>query len=257
MGEDLANDAGILNGRDQTHAAATARTREHVKLKGAPHQVSPGPVAGFVRTGTLEFTDAVRAGLGRGRLLRDLRVLGGGSPAAPAGMGGEGVVERAPFRGSGTATVELWGPGAGGYRGWFDDDRNRQPRWTKAIGCPDATITRDGMFVLVTGDPDHPEYDASGSPDCDTDLPTYVFDREGNAVLRWPYGGDRNEMSEAVFARTGRRLAFPARPPSWDGRLLPDASPPDLSRRTYKFSPDGTMLLATRDRDVRLYREPK
>ena len=33
MGEDLANDAGILNGRDETHAAATARTREHVKAR--------------------------------------------------------------------------------------------------------------------------------------------------------------------------------------------------------------------------------
>jgi hypothetical protein len=89
MGEDPADHPRILNGRDETHAAATARTREHVKFKGAPHQVSPGPVAGFARTGTLEFTDAARAGLGCGRLLRDPRVLVGGSPAAPAGMGGE------------------------------------------------------------------------------------------------------------------------------------------------------------------------
>ena len=66
MGKDPTDHSGILNGRDQTHAAATARTSEHVKLKGAPHQVSPRPVAGFARTRTLKFTDAVRAGLGRG-----------------------------------------------------------------------------------------------------------------------------------------------------------------------------------------------
>jgi len=58
--------AGDPQWSDQTHAAATARTSEHVKLKGAPHQVSPRPVAGFARTRTLKFTDAVRAGLGRG-----------------------------------------------------------------------------------------------------------------------------------------------------------------------------------------------
>ncbi len=50
MGEDPADHPRILKGRDETHAAATARTREHVKFEGAPHQVSPGPVAGFGRT---------------------------------------------------------------------------------------------------------------------------------------------------------------------------------------------------------------
>jgi hypothetical protein len=148
------------------------------------------------------------------------------------------------FRGSpNNATVEMWGPGAGGYRGRFSADRNRQPRWSKDIGCPAATITRDGRFVLVTGVPGQPQYDPDGNdPDCDSapDTPTYVFDREGNMVLTWPYGRNQNEMSQAVLARTGRSLAFPTWRPT-----------PTLT------SPDGRMALTIQGHELQLYRAPK
>ncbi len=61
MGEDLADDPRILNGREQAHAAATARTREDIKLEGAPHQVGPGPVARRAESVRLELHDAARA----------------------------------------------------------------------------------------------------------------------------------------------------------------------------------------------------
>ena len=49
MGEDPADHTRILNGREQAHAPPTARTREDIKLEGAPHQVGPGPVSTFTR----------------------------------------------------------------------------------------------------------------------------------------------------------------------------------------------------------------
>ena len=44
--ENLANDAGVLDGREQAHAAAAARAGEDVEVKGAPHEVGPRPRAG-------------------------------------------------------------------------------------------------------------------------------------------------------------------------------------------------------------------
>ncbi len=38
MGEDPVDHTRILNGREQAHAPPTARTREDIKLEGAPHQ---------------------------------------------------------------------------------------------------------------------------------------------------------------------------------------------------------------------------
>ena len=45
MGEDPADHPGIRNGREQAHAPPTARTRAHVTLEGAPHEVRPRPIA--------------------------------------------------------------------------------------------------------------------------------------------------------------------------------------------------------------------
>jgi hypothetical protein len=50
----------MLDGRDQAHAAAAARTHEHVEAKGAAHQIGPGPVAGFA--GSLALQDWEDAG---------------------------------------------------------------------------------------------------------------------------------------------------------------------------------------------------
>lgn len=157
-----------------------------------------------------------------------------------------------PYRGDLSAgTVELWGPGAEGYQRRFNDDANRQPRWRKPFGCTEATVTRDGMFVVVIGDIEH------NDPTC-ANLATHVFDREGNTVLTLPYEGlvDEDEMSQAVFTRTGLRLVFPTQP-SWDVPLTPEerSTLPDTRRRLTN-SPDGRMLLITRDRNVRMYRAP-
>ena len=51
VGEDLADDVGVLDGRDQAQAAATPRAGQDVEVEGMPHEVGPGPVAGFLRHG--------------------------------------------------------------------------------------------------------------------------------------------------------------------------------------------------------------
>jgi hypothetical protein len=126
------------------------------------------------------------------------------------------------------------------------------------MGCPSADLTRDGEFVIATGDPDHPDaFKVGDSPACDAgDVSTYVFDRDGNTVLTWPHGGNSDEMSEAVFRQTGKRLAFLKSVPSWDVSLDADEASrgPERERR---FSPDGRMLLTSRDRELRLYRAPE
>jgi hypothetical protein len=164
-----------------------------------------------------------------------------------------------PFRGAGTGSIKLWGPGAGGYRRRQKTTVDgSQPRWIKTMGCPSADLTRDGEFVIATGDPDHPDaFKVGDSPACDAgDVSTYVFDRDGNTVLTWPHGGNSDEMSEAVFRQTGKRLAFLKSVPSWDVSLDADEASrgPERERR---FSPDGRMLLTSRDRELRLYRAPE
>jgi hypothetical protein len=63
MGEDPADHPGILNGREQAHPPPTARTREHVKLEGAPHEVRPRPVAGCAGSVATELGDLGRGGV--------------------------------------------------------------------------------------------------------------------------------------------------------------------------------------------------
>jgi len=167
------------------------------------------------------------------------------------------VVTHGQERGRRTTSIELWGPGAGGYRG-----RHRvtngpsQPRWVKAMGCPYGELTHDGAFVVATGDPAHPDAWLLGdSPDCDSgNLSTYVFDRDGNLVLTWPPQTDREEMAAAFWVRTGVPLLIDAGP-QWDVALTPEeiASLPD-TRRRLTYSPHKRMLLVSRDREVRLYR---
>ena len=168
------------------------------------------------------------------------------------------VVARNPVRGPITSSIELWGPGAGGYRGRHMTGDGSQPRWIKTMGCPSADLTRDGEFVIATGDPDHPDaFNVGDSAACDAgDVSTYVFDRDGATVLTWPHGGNSDEMSEAVFRRTGKRLAFLESVSSWDVSLDADEASrgPERERR---FSPDGRMLLTSRDRELRLYRAPE
>jgi hypothetical protein len=90
--EDCADDLGVLDRREQAHAAATARAGEHVEVEGAPHQVGPRPVAGFAGRVATEFGDLRRGGVGDGVRQRDPRALIGDGAAAPAGMGREDPV---------------------------------------------------------------------------------------------------------------------------------------------------------------------
>lgn len=72
MGEDPANDPGILNGRDQAHAATTARTNEHINVEGPPHQVGPRPVARSAKSFAMGLGDVWRRGVDDGFPQRDL-----------------------------------------------------------------------------------------------------------------------------------------------------------------------------------------
>jgi len=167
------------------------------------------------------------------------------------------------FRGS-QNIIELWGPQAGGYRGRYGTPGDRRrPRWVKRMGCPSAAITRDGSYVVVTGDPDHPDaYNLGDSPACDAsletpgDVPTFVFDQDGNTVLTWPHGLNDGGMSEAVFSRTGKRLSFRDRSRSWDVSREADETSPE-THRWRSYSPDGKMVLASRGHELRLYRAPE
>ena len=126
------------------------------------------------------------------------------------------------------------------------------------MGCPSGELTRDGAFVIATGDPDHPNaFNVGDSAACDTgNLSTYVFDRDGNTVLTWPHGGDEEEMSAAVFRRTGQRLVFPELVPPWEVSLEADEANPSTQWKR-RFSPNGKMLLMSRGHEVRLYRAPE
>jgi len=55
--EYCADDLGVLDRREQAHAAATARAGEHVEVEAAPHQVGPRPVAGFAGSVATELGD--------------------------------------------------------------------------------------------------------------------------------------------------------------------------------------------------------
>lgn len=90
MGEDPADHPGILNGRDQAHAAATARTSQYVELEGTSHKVRPRPRATRAGSLRLKLRDARRA-RGNSACLPQRRfgALVGDGAGAPASMGGE------------------------------------------------------------------------------------------------------------------------------------------------------------------------
>ncbi len=92
MREDLADGLGVLDRREQAHAAATARAGEHVEVEGTPHQVSPRPVAGLAGSLATKLGNLRRGGVGDGVCERDPRALIGDGAAAPAGMGSEDPV---------------------------------------------------------------------------------------------------------------------------------------------------------------------
>jgi hypothetical protein len=50
------------------------------------------------------------------------------------------IERKTPFRGSGTEVIQLWGPG------------DREPRWSKAIGCSDILISNNGELAIIAGD---------------------------------------------------------------------------------------------------------
>ena len=161
---------------------------------------------------------------------------------------------RWPYRGGDEpAQVEVWGPDADGYRGRL---ASGGPRWVKAMGCPEAEITLDGAFIVVTGDPNHAVYGPSGAEPCDENLSTYVFDRDGHTVLVWPYGRSRSDLADTVFVETGVRLMLQERD-YWSVPLTPEEieSLPDPRRRV-KYTADRKMLLVSRDDHLRLYRLP-
>src|SRR5688572_21371224 len=158
---------------------------------------------------------------------------------------------RAVFGGYGRGadgSVEFWGPDAGGYRERRWLGRRGQPRWVKAMGCPDGTVSRDGQFVVVKGDPEHPDAGLRvDRPLCDA-VSTYVFDRDGQLLLAWPPERDLGELPAAIQARTGRPFigvlpGSSAGEPAWSTPYLPGelASPPAPPVRQY--SPDGSRQL--------------
>lgn len=126
----------------------------------------------------------------------------------------------------------------------------------KAMGCPEAEITLDGAFIVVTGDPNHSVYGPGGAEPCDENLSTYVFDRDGHTVLVWPYGRSRSDLVDTVFAETGVPLMLQERD-YWSVPLTPGEieSLPDPRRRV-KYTADRKMLLVSRHDHLRLYRLP-
>lgn len=60
MGKDLANDAGLLDRRDQPHAPPTARTSEPIEVERMSHEVRPRPIARCVGSLGLELGAAPR-----------------------------------------------------------------------------------------------------------------------------------------------------------------------------------------------------
>ncbi len=93
VGEDLADDPGVLDGRDQAHVAAAARAGQDIHIEGAPHEVSPGPIAGWGGSLRLQLHDAARARVNSACFhQRGLRALVGHGAGTPAGVGGENAM---------------------------------------------------------------------------------------------------------------------------------------------------------------------
>ena len=93
MGEDPADHTRILNGREQAHAPPTARTREDIKLEGAPHEVRPRPIARLAGSLLLQLHVAARARAnGTCFHQRGRRALVGHGAGTPASMGSKNSV---------------------------------------------------------------------------------------------------------------------------------------------------------------------
>lgn len=128
------------------------------------------------------------------------------------------------------------------------------------MGCPNGWITRDGRFVIATGDLDHFDYpeEEVRCGDAGYPLPTYIFDRDGHIALTWPANGNRDEWAAAVRALTGQRLPAPAPEPF---RVSLGPAPESDDRNTdiaqQWISPDGEALLVNSAHSLRLYRAPE
>lgn len=95
MGEDPADDPGILEGGDDAHAAATARTGEHFEGKGAPHQVGPRPIPECAGSLALELGNAGRARVRGGFPQSDARPFRRRPRGGASGHGGRGSRDKA------------------------------------------------------------------------------------------------------------------------------------------------------------------
>ena len=89
VGEDAVNDRGVVDGGDQFHPAATARTAQDVEVKGPAHQRCPRPVAG--PSGATAFRFGLSHGFVRGRRRITEATLGDYS-RPPAGVRSEDAV---------------------------------------------------------------------------------------------------------------------------------------------------------------------
>ena len=132
------------------------------------------------------------------------------------------------------------------------------------MGCPFGELTRDGAFVIATGDLDHPEaHNLGDSPACDTgELSSYVFDRDGNVVMAWAPEADKREMPAAFRARTGMTLLLQD-DSEWRNRwasriptVSADLETPE-TRTTFTYGPGHSRALVTVDREMRVYRAPE
>lgn len=95
--EYLVDDLGVFGGRDEAHAAATARAGEHVDVEGAPRQVGPRPGAGSpgawrvcITAGCAVVERTLRSGLPVRTLLRAVGVATLAAVASGIIVGGVG-----------------------------------------------------------------------------------------------------------------------------------------------------------------------
>jgi len=130
------------------------------------------------------------------------------------------------------------------------------------MGCPDGTLSSDGQFVVVQGDPEHPDAGRTAErPLCDA-VSTYVFDRDGRLVLTWPPQRSLDELPAAIQARSGRPF-IGTLPDSttvertWSAPLSPREIASLPENRVSAYSPDGSRQLVASDKELRLYRAPE
>jgi hypothetical protein len=114
--------------------------------------------------------------------------------------------------------------------------------------------------VVASGDLKHSEY-----PDeyvrCETgegQLPSYVFNRDGQIVLKSSATGTHEEWAAAVLALTGETLPDPDSMPrrAMVGNFT-NSSDPKIDGARQWPSPDGQAVLVSFAHALRLYRVPK